>query len=193
MKTDSHAVAQATHDVGSALWFGGAVMGAVGVNRTGGELPEGIDRIRVAKAAWRRFAPLEWAGIGAASLAGLQLTRTGARRIALQKGFGGATALKALTMVLGVATTAYSAYCGSKIASAAERAVDEGATIEVKDATMPASATPQQVATWQRRQQVIQYAVPVLAGANIALGSYLSQSYRPVATSKGVLRRLRPG
>jgi putative hemolysin len=190
-RTDSHAVAQATHDLGSALWFGGAVMGAVGVNRSGEELSEGIDRIRVAKAAWRRFAPLEWAGIGAASLAGLQLTRAGTRRIALQKGFGTVTAAKAATMALGTAATAYAAYCGNRIGKLAERANEEGAKVEVKDATMPTSDTPEQIATWQRRQQVAQYAVPALAGANIAFGAYLSQSFRPGATAQGVWRRLR--
>ena len=30
--TDNHFVAQAVHDLGSALWFGGAVMGIAGVN-----------------------------------------------------------------------------------------------------------------------------------------------------------------
>ena len=31
--TDNHFVAQAVHDLGSALWFGGAVMGIVGYNK----------------------------------------------------------------------------------------------------------------------------------------------------------------
>ncbi len=60
------------------------------------------------------------------------------------------------------------------------------------DATTPTNRTPQRIATWQRRQRIAQYAVPVLAGANIAAGSQLVQSYRAGATAKGMLRRLLP-
>ncbi|QSB16555.1 hypothetical protein JQS43_09915 [Natronosporangium hydrolyticum] len=189
-RTDSHAVAQATHDLGSALWFGGSVMGAVGVNSSGDELPRSIDRIRVANSAWGRFAPIEWLGIGAAVVSGLQLTRVGTRRIALQKGFGEATAAKAVTMVLGIATTAYAGYCGMKIAEIAEQASQEGRLLEVQDAATPTGGTPTELARWQRRLRVAQSLVPVLAGANIAFGAYLSQSFRPVATARGVMRRI---
>ncbi len=191
--TDNHAVAQAVHDLGSALWFGGTVMGVAGVNKSGADLSQGIDRIRVASSAWTRFAPAQWAGIGATMLAGLQLTRVGGRRIALQQGFGSVGALKAGITVAGAAATAYAAFCGAKISRLATQAELSGEKVEVRDATMSLPQTPPELATWQRRQRISQYVVPVLAGANIACGSYLVQSYRAVATTKGVLRRLLPG
>jgi hypothetical protein len=191
-QTDNHAVAQAVHDLGSALWFGGTVMGVAGVNKSGADLEQGIDRIRVASSAWNRFAPLQWAGIGATMLAGLQLTRVGGRRIALQKWFGSIGALKAGITVVGAAASAYSAYCGARISRLAEQAEQAGEKLEVRDATIPEPHTPEQIAAWQRRQRVTQYVVPVLAGANIVCGSYLVQSYRLGATTKGVLRRLLP-
>ncbi|MEH0939052.1 hypothetical protein [Micromonospora psammae] len=190
--TDNHAVAQAVHDVGSALWFGGTVMGVAGVNKSGSDLHQGIDRIRVAESAWGRFSPVQWLGIGATMLAGLQLSRVGRRRMALQKGFGTVGAAKAGITVLGAAATAYAAYCGKRIGQLAEEAHQRGEQIEVRDATLPTAHTPDAVATWQRRQRLAQYAVPALAGANIVCGSYLVQSYRTVATAKGVLRRLLP-
>ena len=52
MQTDNHSVAQAVHDLGSALWFGGSAMGVLGVNSSGRDLKEGADRIRVASSAW---------------------------------------------------------------------------------------------------------------------------------------------
>jgi hypothetical protein len=191
-QTDNHAVAQAVHDLGSALWFGGTVMGVAGVNKSGADLQQGIDRIRVAASAWQRFAPAQWAGIAATLGAGLQLTRVGGRRIALQKGFGTIGALKAALTVAGAAATAYAAYSGSKIGRIAEQTEISGEKLEVRDATQPTSETPPELATWQRRQRITQYVVPVLAGANIACGSYLVQSYRAGATAKGVLRRLLP-
>ncbi|MGK5518116.1 hypothetical protein ACSNN9_02040 [Micromonospora sp. URMC 107] len=191
--TDSHAVAQAVHDVGSALWFGGTVMGVAGVNKSGSDLQQGIDRIRVAESAWGRFSPVQWLGIGATMLASLQLARTGGRRMALQKGFGRVGVAKAGITLLGAAATGYAAYCGKRIGQLAEEAHRRGDRIEVRDATLPTPQTPHTIATWQRRQRLAQYAVPALAGANIVCGSYLVQSYRTGATAKGVLRRLLPG
>src|SRR5215218_9246325 len=92
---DSRVAAQAIHDLGSALWFGGSVMGVAGVNKSGADLTQGIDRVRVAASAWGRFQPAQWAGVAATLLAGLQLTRVGGRRVALQQGFATVGALKA--------------------------------------------------------------------------------------------------
>ena len=190
--TDNHAIAQAVHDLGSALWFGGTVMGVAGVNKSGADLEQGIDRVRVASSAWNRFAPAQWAGIAATLGAGLQLTRVGGRRMALQKGFAGVGALKAGIAVAGAAATAYAAYSGAKVGRLAEETEMRGQKLEVKDATSPTDQTPSELATWQRRQRITQYVVPLLAGANIVCGSYLVQSYRTAATAKGVLRRVLP-
>src|SRR3954452_7157326 len=107
--SDNHFVAQAVHDLGSALWLGGSVMGIAGVNKSGSELSQGIDRIRVASSAWGRFAPAQWVGIAGTLLGGLQLTRVGGRRIALQKGVGTVGAVKAGLAVAGAGATPFSA------------------------------------------------------------------------------------
>jgi hypothetical protein len=190
--TDNHFVAQAVHDLGSALWLGGSVMGIAGVNKSGSELSTGIDRVRVASSAWTRFAPAQWGGIAATLLAGLRLTQVGGRRIALQKGFGSVGALKAGLAVAGAGATAYAAYAGSRIGTLAEEAERSGTPLEVRDATLPSAGTPPEIAKWQRRQRVTQLLVPTLAGANIVCGSWLVQSYRAGATLKGVVRRLLP-
>jgi hypothetical protein len=190
--TDNHAVAQAVHDLGSALWFGGAVMGVAGVNKAGSDLSQGIDRIRVANSAWRRFGPVEWVGVAATLLAGSRLTRVGRGRLALQQGFARTGAAKAVVAALGAGATAYATYSGSRIGKLAEEAEARGERIEVKDATIPTELTPPEIAHWQRRQRIAQVAVPVLAGANIVLGAYLAQSYRAGATAKGVMNRLLP-
>ncbi|MGY1747747.1 hypothetical protein [Modestobacter sp. SYSU DS0511] len=190
--SDNHVLAQAVHDLGSALWFGGTVMGVAGVNKSGADLEQGIDRVRVASAAWGRFAPAQWAGIGATLVAGLRLTQVGGRRVALQQGFGTVGAVKAGLAVAGAGATAFAAYSGARIGRLAEEAERQTGSVEVKDATIPAAGTPTEIATWQRRQRITQFAVPVLAGANIVCNSWLVQSYRAGATLKGVARRLLP-
>ena len=190
--TDNHFLAQAVHDLGSALWFGGAVMGVAGVNKSGADLTQGIDRIRVASAAWGRFAPAQWAGIAATLGAGLRLTQVGGRRVALQQGFARVGAVKAGIAVAGAGASAYAAYSGSRIGKLAEEAERQGTLVEVEDATIPTAATPPELATWQKRQRLAQFAVPVLAGANVVCNSWLVQSYRAGSTIKGVAKRFLP-
>jgi hypothetical protein len=173
------------------MWFGGTTMGVVGVNKSGRDLTQGIDRIRVAKSGWTRFSPLEWAGIGATMLAGLQLSRSSAGRLALQKSFRSVGTIKAGVTLVGALATAYAAYCGAKVATLAEQAYERGESVEVADATTPTPQTAEKLAAWQRQQQMIQYAVPVLAGTNIALGSYLTGSYRPGKSFKEMVRTMR--
>ena len=145
--TDNHFLAQAVHDLGSGLWFGGSVMGVAGVNKSGSDLSQGIDRIRVASSAWSRFQPAQWGGVGAVLVAGSQLARVGGRRMALQEGFASVGALKAGIAVAGAGATAFAAFSGAKIGKLSEEAHARGELLEVKDATIPTANTPAEIAT----------------------------------------------
>jgi len=189
---DSRVAAQAVHDLGAALWFGGSVMGVAGVNKAGADLRDGVDKVRVAESAWRRFAPAQWLGIGAVMIAGSRLTLESKTRLAVQHGIGRAGAAQATVAVAGAAATAFAAWSGNKIGQLTERAAERGELFDTEDATIPNAQTPPEVAAWQRRQRVAQYLVPVLAGANIVLNAYLTQHYRPGVTIAGIARRLLP-
>ncbi|MDP9496735.1 MAG: hypothetical protein M3P46_03560 [Actinomycetota bacterium] len=192
MKTDdSNVLAQAVHDLGAALWFGGSVMGAAGVNKSGHELRDDLDKIRVAGSAWQRFAPAQWGGIAAVLLAGARLTQESKSRLALQHGWGRAGGIKAAVAVVGAGATAYAAYSGQKVGQLAEQAQQSG-QLHVEDANTPEADTPTELATWQKRNRMAQYAVPLLSGANIVLNAYLVQTYRPGAAARGLARRVLP-
>jgi len=188
---DSHVLAQAVHDLGSALWFGGAVMGVAGVNKAGAGLNDAADKVKVADAAWSRFAPAEWAGIAAVLGAGTQLTKASKGRLATQHGWARAGSTKAAVAVLGAAATGYAAYTGQKIGQLSKQAAKSGG-FDVKDASTPNAQTPPEIAAWQKKQRLVQYAVPLLSGANIVLNAYLTQTYRPGAAAKGFARKLLP-
>lgn len=190
MTDDSHVLAQSVHDLGAALWFGGAVMGVAGVNKSGSDLRDGLDKVRVASSAWSRFAPAEWTGIAAVLLAGAQLTQASKGRLAAQHGWARAGSTKAAIAVAGAAATGYAAYSGSRIGKLTEQAASSGRPVDVQDASQPNAQTPPEIAAWQRKQRLAQYVVPLLAGANIVLNSYLVQTYRPGATAKGLLKRV---
>lgn len=189
---DSRVAAQAVHDLGAALWFGGTVMGVAGVNKAGADLRDGLDKVRVAESAWRRFAPAQWLGIGAVMVAGSRLTWESKGRLALQHGVGRAGAAQAAFAVAGAAATGFAAWSGNRIGQLTERAQERRQHFNTTDATIPSDQTPPEIAVWQRRQRVAQYVVPALAGANIVLNAYLTQQYRPGATVAGLARRLRP-
>jgi hypothetical protein len=189
---DTHVTAQAVHDLGAALWFGGSVMGVAGVNKAGSDLRDELDKVRVAESAWRRFAPAQWLGIGAVLVAGSQLTWQSKGRLAVQHGLGRAGAAQAVIAVAGAAATGFAAWSGNRIGQLTERARERGEPVSTTDATIPDDGTPPEIVVWQRRQRVAQYLVPALAGANIVLNAYLTQHYRPGATVAGIVRRLRP-
>jgi uncharacterized membrane protein len=190
---DSHVLAQAVHDLGAALWFGGAVMGVAGVNKAGNDLRDPVDKVRVAESAWQRFAPAEWAGIAAVLLAGTQLTRASSGRLATQHGWARAGGIKAAVAVTGAGATAFAAYSGQQIGRLTEQAAASGRTVDVQDASTPTAQTPPELAAWQRRQRVSQYLVPLLSGANVVLNAYLVQTSRPGATARGLVRTLLRG
>ncbi len=190
MTDTSHVLPQALHDLGAALWFGGAVMGVAGVNKSGADLRDGLDKVRVASSAWQRFAPVEWAGIATVLVTGAQLSRASKGRLAAQHGWARAGSTKAGVAVAGAAATAYAAYTGNKISKVAERLEKSGKPVDVKDATVPNAGTPAELASWQKKQRAAQQLVPLLSGANIVLNSYLVQTYRPGATVKGLVRSL---
>ncbi|ABS01741.1 hypothetical protein [Kineococcus radiotolerans] len=187
---DSNTLTQAVHDLASALWFGGNLMGVAGVNKSGSDLSVGKDRIAVAASAWHRFSPVQWGSIATVLVTGTLLTKSSSQRLALQEGYARTGAIKVGFVLAGAAATAYASYCGHEIARAAEAAERRGEPVSVKDATTPTQNTPHDLAAWQRRQRVAQVLVPLLAGGNIACNAALVQSYRAGATAKGVLGRL---
>jgi hypothetical protein len=193
MPTSSHVVAQSVHDLGAALWFGGTVMGVAGVNKAGNDLRDPLDKVRVAESAWRRFAPVQWAGIAAVLGAGTQLTRASRGRLATQHGWARAGGTKAAVAVAGAAASAFAAYSGNKIGQLTEQAARSGQQLDVQDASTPSAQTPPDIVRWQRRQRAAQYLVPLTSGATIVLNAYLVQTYRPAATARGLLRRVLPG
>ncbi|MDP9397858.1 MAG: hypothetical protein M3P96_08605, partial [Actinomycetota bacterium] len=60
-----HVLARTLHDVGLAAWFGGSLMGAVGLNGAAARLDDPASRSRASTLGWRRWAPVSAAAVGA--------------------------------------------------------------------------------------------------------------------------------
>ena len=85
-------LARSLHDLGLAAWFGGSLMGAVGLNGAAAVVDSPEQRLRMANTGW---APVNLAGIAAHLAGGTVLLAGNKGRLATQRGVVGATVAKA--------------------------------------------------------------------------------------------------
>jgi hypothetical protein len=57
-------VAWVMHDLALAAWFGGSLMGAVGLNAASAAVDDPSRRLRVATAGWSSWVPMNTAAVG---------------------------------------------------------------------------------------------------------------------------------
>nr|WP_225225065.1 hypothetical protein [Cellulomonas sp. JH27-2] len=170
------------HDVGAAAWFGGSLMGAVGLNGASKSVNDPTDRLPTASVGWARWAPVSAGAIVAHVAGGIGLIVANRGRVAHQKGAGANTAVKSLLTVAAVGTTVYSGYLGTKLASAGSVPSGGGVT--------PTSDTPPDVAGVQRRQRVLEWVTPALVASLVVLGAQQGEQQRPANLVAGVRAKL---
>ncbi len=177
-------LARSLHELGLAAWFGGSLMGAIGLNGAAAEVEHKEQRARVANAGWSRWTPVNLGAIGV-HLAGATLLTLGNRsRVAGQKGVGTASIAKTGLTAAALAATAYSRALGQKVIEAGEVPVEGGTT--------PAEETPPEVAEAQRKLNVMQWAIPAITGALVLADAFMGQQQRPSQVASGVTKRLMP-
>jgi hypothetical protein len=183
--TADNTVSRSLHDLGLATWFGGSLMGAVGLNGAAAEAEEPKQRLRVANAGWNRWTPVNLAGITAHVAGGLILLGANKGRVASQQGVAQATVVKTALTGAALAATAWSRALGAKLNEAGEVPVEGG--------TDPSIDTAEDVAKAQRQLKVLQWVIPVLTGAVLVLNARMGEQQRPAQVTGGLLGRLRPG
>jgi hypothetical protein len=180
----TNTVARALNDLGLAAWFGGSLMGAVGLNGAAAKVSDRGERAGVANAGWARWTPVNLLAIGAYAFGGTVLTKENKGRIGAQSGVAGAAALKAGLTGAAMVATALARVQGEKVMQAGEP--------RVTGATEPAPDTDDEVAKAQRKLKVLQWLIPALTGAAIVADARLGEQQRPVDIARGVLHRLNP-
>ena len=190
--SSTNTLARTLHDVGLAAWFGGSLMGAVGLNGASSEVSDPTDRARVANAGWGRWTPVNAAAIGAHVFGAAKLTTANKGRLAGQRGVGSAAAIKTGLTAAALGATAYSRILGLKVmeAEAKESQTSYGADgLPVADATTPAPETAQEAATAQRQLKMLQWAIPAFAGAVVVLGAKHGEMQRPKNVFAGLQKK----
>jgi ankyrin repeat protein len=183
--TADNTLSRSLHDLGLATWFGGSLMGAVGLNGAAAEVQEPKQRLQVANAGWNRWTPVNLAGIAAHVAGGAVLLAANKGRLTGQQGVASATVVKTALTGAALAATAWSRALGAKLNEAGEVPVEGG--------TDPSTDTPEDVAKAQRQLKVLQWVIPALTGAVLVLNARMGEQQRPAQVTSGLLGRLRPG
>ena len=174
-------VIRSLHDVGAAAWFGGSVMGAIGLNGASQIVTDPTERTTVASTGWARWAPFSAAAIGAHLTGGVGLLLANRDRVQAQAGVGANTTVKTALTALALGTTAYSGVLGARIAKAGKVPAESG--------VLPSAGTPAEVVSAQQQLRALQWATPALVAVIIALGAQQGEQQRPQEITKGVGRR----
>ncbi|GAA2008273.1 hypothetical protein JL107_15865 [Nakamurella flavida] len=173
-------VIRSMHDVGLAAWFGGSLMGAVGLNGGANSVDDATQRPVVASAGWARWAPVNAAAIGIHAIGGVGLILANKGRIAEQKGAGSNTAVKAALTGVALAATAWSGLQGAKVGKAG--------AFPTEGSVVPSAATPADVASAQKQLRIAQWVIPAATGVLIVLGAQQGEQQKPAQLLAGLLK-----
>ncbi len=172
------------HDVGLSAWFGGTLANAVALNAAAAEAGSDSRTGAVANAGWDRWTPVNAAAIGAHLVGAVGQLRANKRRVAAQQGVAGMSALKTVLTAASLGVTAYSRVLGQRVSAAG--------AVPSKRGTRPSKRTKlvqADVAAAQQQLELLQWVVPALTGALVAISSYASEQQRPSEVAQGVSER----
>lgn len=182
MNTHRDTFARSLHDLGLAAWFGGSLMGAVGVNRSAAAAARNKDTTTVAGAGWSAWTPVNLVAIGVHLVGGADLVLANKARMVGQRGVGATSVAKAALTTVALGATAYSRYIGQRVID------DEGSPAE--DGTTPSDTTDPAVAAAQRQLAVLQWVIPAATGAMIVLSALMGEQQRSTEVARGVAAKV---
>jgi hypothetical protein len=177
---DRNTVVRALHDLGLAAWFGGSLMGVVGLNGAAEGEGGNLRTAQIASNGWARWTPLNAAAIGAHLLGGAGVLLVNRRRVVGQRGVGASTVAKALLTAAALGATGYSRVLGKKIELASSP--------DPSDAEK-ADAVPIGIEQAQQQLRVAQWTIPLLTGALEVLNALHGEQQRPGEQARGVVQR----
>lgn len=181
--SEKNTVVRSMHDIGLAAWFGGALMGAIGLNGAAGEAYDPTERTRIASIGWARWAPVNAVAVGLHLFGGLALLFANRERVRNQPGVGASSAVKTGLTLAALATTAYSGKLGRDIARAGRVSAESG--------TVPDAATPEATRSAMNQQQIMQWATPALTGMLLMVAALQGEQQRPTGVVQSWSRKAR--
>jgi hypothetical protein len=167
--TERDPILKSMHDVGLAAWFGGSLMGVVGLNSAAAAARDPRERLRISSIGWDRWTPINAAAIGAHLIGGAGIQMSERRP---EGGEGPPMKnLKNCLALAALAATAYSRWLGMRMERAREA--------PVAGVTEPSGEVPEDVRDAQRKQRIAQWAVPILTGALVVVSAIAFELEKP--------------
>jgi hypothetical protein len=173
-------IARSVHDLTAAAWFGGSLMGAIGLNGAAAEAKDPSERTRLSSAGWMRWAPVQTAAFATHLAADLAIAFENKGRIAKQDGVARDTVIKTAVTLAGAAVTLYSGILGKKV----EKLAGEGS----EGATEPRPGASDELKAAQQQLKALQWVIPAFAGAVVVLGAKHGEMQRPKNVFAGLQR-----
>ena len=173
-------LSRSLHDLGLSAWFGGTLANAVALNAAAGEAGSDSATGRVVNAGWDRWTPVNAAAIGAHLIGSVGQLRANKARVAQQQGVASMSVLKTLLTAAALGATAYSRVLGQRVSAAVNPPSKRG--------TRPSRRTQAlqpDVAAAQQQLDTLQWVIPALTGALVAVSSYAGEQQRPSEVAAG--------
>lgn len=174
-------LARSLHDLSAAAWFGGSLMGAVGLNGAAAAAKDPVERARLASVGWGKWAPVQAAAFGAHVLGGVGLILGNKGRLVSQEGVASDTAVKTAITLAGIGLTVYSGMLGKKVYEHAA----EGA----EGATEPRGGASREMESAQKQLKILQWTLPAMSALVIILGARQGEMQRPKNVLEGLRKR----
>ncbi|QIM21877.1 hypothetical protein G7075_13340 [Phycicoccus sp. HDW14] len=159
---------RSTHLVTNAAWFGGSLMGAVGLNPAAEEGEDARRRAAIADEGWTRWGPVQGAAVALHLASGVAILVDNRRRVRHHRPTTLAVVAKTVLTGAAVALGAEAYRVGAAFGDAREAA----------DHDPDARAEARALAARLRR---LQWATPVTTGAVLVLDAYLGEQQRGLA------------
>ena len=158
---------RATHLVTNAAWFGGSLMGAVGLNPAARRPDTERERVEVSGTGWERWGPVQGAAIGLHVLSGLAIVADNRNRVVAHPPTTVAVVTKTALTGAAIAASAAAYVYGTRLGDAS------GEDGHPRDAAVAADA--RSTLDW------LQWATPAATGAMLVLDAVLGEQQRGAA------------
>ena len=182
--SERNTLAHAMHDLGLAAWFGGTLANAVALNAAAGEASSDSATGRVANAGWDRWTPVNAVAIGAHLVGSVGQLRANKGRVAQQQGVASMSLLKTLLTAAALGATAWSRVLGQQVSAAGNPPSKRGTKPSRRTKALQA-----EVAAAQQQLDTLQWVIPALTGALVAVSSFAGEQQRPSEVAVGIAAR----
>jgi hypothetical protein len=171
--SERNTLIRSMHDVGLAAWFGGTLMGAIGLNGGAATAKDPSERLAVSSAGWAKWAPVQLGALAIHGIGGAGLILANKSRLLTQPESRTNTVVKLGLTIVAAGTSLYSGILGTRIA---KHAAEGGQGV-----TEPSVASSEELESAQKQQKLLQWVTPAITMVLIILAAQQGEQQRPAA------------